>query len=409
MRKLRLLLAANLISTVGTGVTSYLIIWLLIDQLNQSVLYGILTIATMIFVFFASPFLGSLVDRHSRKAIFLQLELIGAFMLIVFLILFDISNFLNIFLVVLLTLYNTIYDSIKYPTLSALTQEMFKEDEYSKVNSSLEVQGQAALMISSSLAAFMIGQISITLILVMNIMTFLAASIIIYKLPYQRSRVVEEETNATKSVSYWVNFRSSLQYLTQRKVLFVILLTTFVPSIVIIVANYLDPIFIYQFLNEGPSVIGIANIFYAVGAIGAGFVAYQMSKRLPHVQGVIMFMIVFAISTVVIFLFPHSVTFIVASFFWGHSNAAIRVFRKSYMFQHVDNAYMGRVNSLINACKLLGQIALIGTLTITVVPAGKSQYGYLILFIIVFAALFITSYLCMKNFNYKNEKKYTSV
>ena len=79
------------------------------------------------------------------------------------------------------------------------------------------------------------------------------------------------------------------------------------------------------------------------------------------------------------------------------------------MFQHVDNAYMGRVNSLINACKLLGQIALIGTLTITVVPAGKSQYGYLILFIIVFAALFITSYLCMKKFNYKNEKKYTSV
>ena len=68
-------------------------------------------------------------------------------------------------------------------------------------------------------------------------------------------------------------------------------------------------------MNEGPSVIGIANIFYAVGAIGAGFVAYQMSKRLPHIHGVIMFMIVFAISTVVIFLFPHSVTFIVASFF----------------------------------------------------------------------------------------------
>ena len=56
MRKLRLLLAANLISTVGTGVTSYLIIWLLIDQLNQSVLYGILTIVTMVLCSLLRPF-----------------------------------------------------------------------------------------------------------------------------------------------------------------------------------------------------------------------------------------------------------------------------------------------------------------------------------------------------------------
>lgn len=86
MHKLRLLLAANLISTVGTGVTSYLIIWLLIDQLNQAVLYGILTMVTMILVFFASPYLGSLVDRHSRKNVFLNLEITGVFMLVAFLI-----------------------------------------------------------------------------------------------------------------------------------------------------------------------------------------------------------------------------------------------------------------------------------------------------------------------------------
>lgn len=409
MHKLRLLLAANLISTVGTGVTSYLIIWLLIDQLNQAVLYGILTMVTMILVFFASPYLGSLVDRHSRKNVFLNLEITGVFMLVAFLIFFDISTVLNIILVVLLIFYNTAYDSIKYPALSALTQEMFNEEEYSKVNSSLEVQGQAALMISSGLAAFMIGQISTTLILVMNVITFISASILIYKLPYRRSSEVEEQSKAIKKESYWENFRASLQYLSQRKILFIILLTTFVPSIVIIVANYLDPIFIYDFLNEGPSVIGTANIFYAVGAISAGFIAYQMSKKLPGIQGVILFMVVFAISIITIFLVPHSLTFIAASFFWGNSNAAIRVFRKSYMFHHVDNAYMGRVNSLFNAFKLLGQVALIGTLTLTVVPMGQSNYGYFILFIIVIVSLFVTSYLFLKKSQHKNEKKNVSI
>lgn len=396
MGKLRLLLAANLISTVGTGVTSYLIIWLLVDQLNQSVLYGILTMVTMAFVFFSSPFLGSLVDRHSRKSIFLKLEIIGAVTLFIFLILFDISNLLNMILVVLLTLYNTTYDSIKYPTLSALTQEMFNQSEYSKVNSSLEVQGQAALMISSGLAACLIGQISITLILIMNVITYVIASILIYKLPYQSSSSIKEQSHSTKSVSYWANFTSSLQYLFHRKVMFVLLLTTFVPSIVIIVANYLDPIFVYHFLNEGPSVIGIANIFYAIGAISAGFITYQMSKKVGDIPGIILFMILFATSIVAIFIIPHSFTFIAASLLLGNANASIRIFRKSYLFHYVDNAFMGRVNSLINAFKLLGQISLIGILTITVVPAGNSNVGYVILFLIVIVSLFITFYLYVK-------------
>ncbi|EKF34711.1 MFS transporter [Bacillus xiamenensis] len=396
MVKLRLLLAANLISSVGTGVTSYLMIWLLIDQLNQSVLYGIVTMVTMTFVFLASPFLGSLVDRHSRKSIFLQLEITGAVMLLIFLILFDISTLLNIILVVILTLYNTTYDSIKYPTLSALTQEMFNKNEYSKVNSSLEVQGQAALMISSGLAACLIGQISITVILLMNVITFVIASILIYKLPYQSSSSIKEQFHSTKSASYWENFTSSLQYLFHRKVLFVLLLTTFVPSIVIIVANYLDPIFVYHYLNEGPSVIGIANIFYAVGAISAGFIAYQMSKKVGDIPGVMLFMLLFAASIMAIFLIPHSYTFIAASLFLGNANASIRIFRKSYLFRHVDNAFMGRVNSFINACKLLGQISLIGILTITVVPAGKSNVGYVILCMIVMVSLLITSYLYVK-------------
>lgn len=102
MRKLKLLLAANLISTVGTGITSYLIVWLLIDQLKQSVLYGLLTMTTMILVFFASPYLGSLVDRYSRKAIFLYLEIIGIVVLGVFSVLFNISAVLDITLVVIL-------------------------------------------------------------------------------------------------------------------------------------------------------------------------------------------------------------------------------------------------------------------------------------------------------------------
>ncbi|VEH76811.1 major facilitator transporter [Bacillus licheniformis] len=182
-------------------------------------------------------------------------------------------------------------------------------------------------------------------------------------------------------------------------------MTSFIPSIVIIVANYLDPVFIYDYLNEGPSVIGIANIVYAIGAMGAGFVAYQISKKWSDMQGVILFMAVFALATIAIFLVPNAVTFIVASLFWGHSNAAIRVFRKSYMFHHVDNAYMGRVNSLFNAVKLLGQVALIGILTITVVPAGQTVYGYFVLFIIVIAALLTTTYLFNRTYNKDKEKR----
>ncbi|MDI5791045.1 hypothetical protein PO124_29575 [Bacillus licheniformis] len=150
--------------------------------------------------------------------------------------------------------------------------------------------------------------------MVMNISTFIAASILIYQLPYQRNAEAEEHSNTMK-----MNLTGKLQILTPIFMLSKSFVCSFIDFFYTKHRDYCRKLlgsgFIYDYLNEGPSVIGIANIVYAIGAMGAGFVAYQISKKWSDMQGVILFMAVFALATIAIFLVPNAVTFIVASLF----------------------------------------------------------------------------------------------
>ncbi|MBG9454051.1 hypothetical protein ABE61_08210 [Lysinibacillus sphaericus] len=382
MEKLKFLLAANLVSTVGIGISGYLIIWLLIDQLNQAVIYGYLSIFIMLFIVLITPYIGNLVDGYSRKKIFFYLEVIGAIVLIIFMIFYSLDLLLlKIILLSVLIIYLNLYDSIKYPTLAALSQEIFKESEYNKVNSSLEVQGQTALMISSALAALIIGSVSFNLVLIINIITFIISAVLISFIPYQEKVNVEtailDRRRQEKPIKEFV---LGIKYLSTKPFfLTLVLFVSISPNIAVIVMNYLEPIFIYQFLNKGPEVLGIANILYAVGAILGGIISIWVAKKLSTVKALFLFLFLFSLGSIVIYIYPNVTIFLIASILWGFSNSSSRIFRKDYMFNNIENEYMGRITVTFDSIKLLLQALTIFIITTFFVSQNKVIYGYLTL------------------------------
>ncbi|MDQ0271594.1 MFS transporter [Cytobacillus purgationiresistens] len=381
MGKFKQLLAANLVSMVGTGISSYLIIWLLIDQLRQSVLYGYLTIFVMILLIVLAPYLGSLIDHHSRKLIFYYLELSGAILLVAFIALYSLDiKSIQILLLTMLIIYQHLYDSIKYPILAALTQEMFKKEQYNKVNSSLEVQGQTAAMVSTAIAAFSVGTISIYIIIIINIVTHLTSAFLIFTMPHDTKNVHQVK----KEKSHFIHdFMESMNYLRELPLFIsIILMVSFSPAIAVIVMNYIEPIFVYHYLNGGPEIIGAANLLYAVGAIVGGVVSLFFSKRLTPAKALFTFMLIFTVATVAVFVVPSFMMLFVASTLWGVSNAASRIFRKDFMLNHIDNRYMGRVNTSFNSLKLLVQSILIFIITSIFVSNDQILSSYLTLVIL---------------------------
>ena len=68
---------ANLLSSLGTGLTTFLIPWLLITGNNGEQIYTYITISTTLLIFLLTPTLGTFIDTYARKNITLLCEFIG--------------------------------------------------------------------------------------------------------------------------------------------------------------------------------------------------------------------------------------------------------------------------------------------------------------------------------------------
>lgn len=67
---------ANLLSSLGTGLTTFLIPWLLITGKNCEQIYTSISISTTLLIFLLIPTLGTFIDTYSRKRITLLCEFI---------------------------------------------------------------------------------------------------------------------------------------------------------------------------------------------------------------------------------------------------------------------------------------------------------------------------------------------
>ena len=174
---------ANLLSSLGTGLTTFLIPWLLITSKSGEQIYTYVAISTTLLIFLLTPTLGSFIDTYARKKITLLCEFICMTLITITLIFTIIQGEINFIFLILILVIQSLYDNTKYSAISGWTQNIFHKSEYSKVNSILEVQGQAALMLSAGLTALLVGKINIEYILIFNIVTYLLAMFFYSKLP----------------------------------------------------------------------------------------------------------------------------------------------------------------------------------------------------------------------------------
>lgn len=65
--RFRLIIFANIASSIGSGITMIAIPWMLVSSDNGNKVFGYITIGMTILSFILTPFVGNLVDRVSRK------------------------------------------------------------------------------------------------------------------------------------------------------------------------------------------------------------------------------------------------------------------------------------------------------------------------------------------------------
>ena len=400
-----LLFIANIISGFAQGISMLAIPWYFADIIKlpstYAIAYAILTFLSL----FWSLYSGTLIDKYSRKKMFLYSNLCCAILtgsIAGYGIYHQETPWILAILVFGITMFHY---NIHYPNLYAFGQEISDPKDYGKLNSYIEIQGQSTSIFAGGFAAllltgtnnnelnllganipmpFEIEKWQIHEIFLMDALTYILAFTIILFIKYKPTlKKVVDVGSIYERLSQGINFLKSNYLLFVFGLCSYMIFTFLIVEMFILVPNYVS-----NYLLEEGNVFASSEVYYSIGAVISGFSIRKLFDKKNPVFGVIVMMIATIIGCLILIFTKSVLAFYFVSFIIGISNAGTRILRITYLFSHVPNNIIGRVGSAFNCMSIVIRTLLISIFTLKFFSEGDTiKWGYLIGVILLTIAL----------------------
>ena len=385
-RAIFLLLLANSISGVAQGISMLAIPWYFTALIHKETLFGQVYFTVTSISLIWGLYAGTLVDRYDRKKIFLVMNAVGLLILSSITI-FGFANGALPWFLVALAFGNTMFIyNIHFPNLYAYAQEITPREQYSRITSLLEIQGQLTFAIAGGLAAILLKgldshihflNISLTMpfsirpfkiyeIFAIDAFTYLIAFIIIYRI-----RSLPNQAKNTDTSGLCQRVKTGLGFLNNHRLLFIFGNASLMVFLTIIIfGTYVQPVYVDSFLHRGGGTYALGDMSFSLGALLAGFLTTRIFAEKNAVLGIVFLSL--TAGAMYFFMAFNTITilFFVANFIIGSCNAAVRIQRITYLFHHIPNHVIGRTNSIFFVINVFFRMCLIGVLTLPMFHKG---------------------------------------
>ena len=411
-QSLALLFTANGISGFAQGITMLSVPWYFARQGISSdfnLIYGIITGATVLWGLTA----GTIVDRFNRKRVFLINNAVeGVILLSAATYGLSTGNMPTPLIILVFT--TTVFGFyLHYPNLYAFAHEITHEGEYTKVTSAIEIVGQSTNVLAGAGAALLLEGIDIAHtwnvagrsfginwqvdawtiqeIFLMDGITYGLSIALIALIRYAPAHLDTIDRGA-----FIRRLRTGFSYLRRNPVIF--LFGVFSHSIFVVMLvklNALMPLYITNHLQAGGNVFGAMEVLYGVGALTAGALVGVLFRNFTTVRAIIILLLL-ATAALMLSTLTRSVgVFLCVGLMIGFANAGARVLRLSFLFRHVPNQVIGRVNSIFGIINVMNRTAFILILSLPFFGAGSHilwGYGLMALFTLLSAMVLTARY-----------------
>lgn len=375
-RALYLLLFSNAISGFAQGISMLAIPWYFTDILKDPSLFGLIYgIITLITIFW-SLYAGTIIDRYPRKKVFMALNFACALMVLGVATTGYILGNVPVPLIVLVFGTTILNFNIHYPTLYAFGQEITEKKNYGKLNSMIEIQGQATSVFAGALATIlmvgtengnfnMLGLVihlpfdipkwELQDIFLMDGITYVIALLLIGFIKYTPSRALIRETGPLVE-----RMKSGFNFLKKNPLLLMFGNFSYNIFVVLLVeVHLLLPMYVSKHLHSGADVFASAEIYYAAGALFAGFFIRKVFVKMSTILAILWLMLGTAIIFFITSISSSIIWFFIFSALIGVTNAGTRVLRVTFLLNHIPNNLMGRTGSIFTVINIILRSLLI--------------------------------------------------
>ncbi|EGL13390.1 MULTISPECIES: MFS transporter [unclassified Paenibacillus] len=169
--KFILLWSGQLVSAIGSGLTSFGLGVYIYQQTGQASAMALVTLLAFMPSLLLSPVTGVLADRYDRRILMVLGDSLSAIGL-VFILICLLNGEAQLWQICVGVTLSSVFSSLLDPSYKATVTDLLTEEQYTKASGFVQMAGSAKYLISPALAGFLLIVSDVKLLLIIDICTF---------------------------------------------------------------------------------------------------------------------------------------------------------------------------------------------------------------------------------------------
>ena len=165
----------EMISNIGTGMSSFAISVYVYEKTNMITYTSLITLLAYLPNILLSPVAGILADRYDRRAMMIAADLLSGLGVVFIFFNLNSSSILPIFVGVTIS---SLFSAFSEPAYRSTITDIVSEDDFSKASAMMQIAYNSKFLLSPILAGMLMSFFDIRLILLIDICTFFVTCII---------------------------------------------------------------------------------------------------------------------------------------------------------------------------------------------------------------------------------------
>jgi MFS family permease len=193
-------------------------------------------------------------------------------------------------------------------------------------------------------------------VFLMDALTYVAVIFIFLLMKYKP--IVKEQIHKGNLFS---RLQGGIQYLKDNPIIFVFgFLSYMLFAFTLVEVHVILPSYVHKFLQMDGNVYASAEIYYSMGAICSGVLILRVFRKINTVASIIILLVVVSFAFYGMAVYKLLWVFFAGNLILGIANAGVRILRTTYIFNHVPNNLIGRVNSVFSSLNIIVRMLMIG-------------------------------------------------
>lgn len=361
-RGLRLILVANMISMIGSGMNGAAVTWFLLKATGTEVALGWLLVLQTLPAMLLMPFTGVMIDREDRRHLVMILDGGRGLVILLVAVLALTHRVQNWQLYAMSVLVATGF-WVFWPTVTALIQELTPDTEFVHANTFLLAGVQGGWLLAGAFVGFVYNHIGLGGVLLIDVSTYVV-SLSCYSFVRKGRHVVhhpvrEEIVEAEKSaLRYFHDMREGYRYIRNSRYLVLLSVSWALFLGAMLINGILSAPFSDRILHAGAVGYGWLNAGWAVGAVlSTLYTAWAIKRFRP--RGALAISMAMLSASWFLLPFSHVLSLAVALYgFGGSARGVCGVALSSDLMEIVPKHLMGRVQNSIYLAGNILQVTL---------------------------------------------------